>query len=248
MKVNDKPVLLLLALCLAIAPGPVSSAAADPGTAQSSTEKRAQLQGAALSEDVQHIADWAVHSGDNKGMPFIIVDKVHARAAAFDRTGKLLRSTPILIGMGVGDVFEPGVLQMDMYETKPSQRITPAGRYVAEEDINLAGERVLWIDYDAGIALHKMPVKKTSQRRYERMRSSNPADRRITYGCINVPPAFYDQVVRPNFRAKGGIVYVLPDSAPAQAVFKSYDVGERRISSAAEAGADRRVPPQMQRF
>jgi len=247
MKVNDKPILLLLALCFAMACGPVSSAPADPETPQSSTEKRVPLAGGALSEEVQHIADWAVHSGDNKGMPFIIVDKVQARATAFDRTGKLLRSTPILIGMGVGDVFEPGVLQMDMHETKPSQRITPAGRYVAEENMNLAGERVLWIDYDAGIALHKMPAKKTSQRRHERMRSSNPADHRITYGCINVPPAFYDQVVRANFRAKGGIVYVLPDSAPAQAVFKSYDVGERRVSSAAEAGADR-IPPQMQRF
>jgi hypothetical protein len=244
---NDKPVLLLLALCLALACGPASSAAAEPGSLQSATEKRTQLRGEPVSEEVQHIADWAVHSGDNKGMPFIIVDKVHARAAAFDRAGKLLRSTPILIGMGVGDVFEAGVLQMDMYETKPSQRITPAGRYVAEEDLNLAGERVLWIDYDAGIALHKMPAKKTQQRRHERMRSANPADHRITYGCINVPPAFYEQVVRPNFRAKGGIVYVLPDSAPAQAVFKSYDVGERRVSSAAEAGADR-VPPQMQRF
>jgi hypothetical protein len=246
MKINGKPVFLLVAVCLAIASGPASSAAAN-ATPPSSTDNRAGLQGERLSADVHHIADWAVHSGDNKGMPFIIVDKVHARAAAFDRTGKLLRSTPILIGMGVGDAFEPGVLQMDMHDTMPSQRITPAGRYVAEEDLNLAGERVLWVDYDAGIAIHKLPAKKTQQRRHERMRSSNPADHRITYGCINVPAEFYDQVVRRNFRAKGGIVYVLPDSAPVQAVFKSYDVGERRISTAEEAGADR-VPPQMQRF
>jgi hypothetical protein len=246
MKTNGKTVFLLAAMCLAVASGPASSAAANVTAPPSSPETRADVRGETLSADVQHVADWAVHSGDNKGMPFIIVDKVRAKAAAFDPTGKLLRSTPILLGMGVGDTFEPGVLQMDMHDTTPSQRITPAGRYVAEEDLNLAGERVLWVDYDAGIAIHKVPAKKTPQRRHERMRSSNPADHRITYGCINVPPAFYDQVVRRNFRAKGGIVYVLPDSAPVQTVFKSYDVGERRISSAGTAGADR-VQPQ-QRF
>jgi hypothetical protein len=244
MKMNGNPIFFLVAVCLAITSGPASSAAANASTPPSSTENRVDLRGEAVSADVQHIADWAVHSGDNKGMPFIIVDKVHAKAAAFDRSGKLLRSTPILIGMGVGDAFEPGVLQMDMHETTPSQRITPAGRYVAEEDLNLAGERVLWVDYDAGIAIHKLPAKKTQQRRHERIRSPNPADHRITYGCINVPVAFYDQVVRRNFRAKGGIVYVLPDSAPVQAVFKSYDVGERRISSADEAGAHRIQPQQ----
>ena len=244
MKINAKTVFFSAAVCLVIASAPAS--AANGTIAPSSHASRADQRGETLSRDVQHVADWAIHSGDNKGMPFIIVDKLHAKAAAFDRTGKFLRSTPILIGMGVGDTFEPGVLQMDMHDTKPSQRITPAGRYVAEEDLNLAGERVLWVDYDAGIAIHKLPAKKTPQRRHERLRSSNPADHRITYGCINVPAAFYDQVVGRNFRAKGGIVYVLPDSAPVQAVFKSYDVGERRMSSAGEAGADR-VPPQ-QRF
>src|SRR3954469_8866230 len=147
MKMNGKTVFLSAAVCLVIASGPAS--AANGTVAPSSPASRADQRGDALSPDVQHVADWAIHSGDNKGMPFIIVDKVHAKAAAFDRTGKLLRSAPILIGMGVGDTFEPGVLQMDMHDTTPSQRITPAGRYVAEEDLNLAGERVLWVDYDA---------------------------------------------------------------------------------------------------
>jgi hypothetical protein len=235
--------LAVLTLGLGVAPISVAYSAAPPDIAA----KRADVRGEFLSADVQHIADWAVHSGDPQGLPFIIVDKVNARAVAFDRTGKLLRSTPILTGMGVGDRFEPGVLQMDMYQTKPSQRITPAGRYVAEEDLNLAGERVLWVDYDAGIALHKMPAKKTKQRRHERMRSPDPGDHRITYGCINVPPEFYDRVVRGHFRAKGGIVYVLPDSIPLKAVFNSYDVDDARMSSAART-TPAAMPSELQRF
>ena len=232
--------LAVFALCFLIGLLSPSHAGAAPA------ERRADFRGETVSVDAQHVADWVVHSGDAKGLPFIIVDKVNARAIAFDRTGKLLRSTPVLTGMGVGDAFEPGVLTMNMYNTKPSQRITPAGRYVAEEDRNLAGERVLWVDYDAGIALHKMPAKRTKQRRQERMRSSDPAEHRITYGCINVPPAFYDQVVHPHFKARGGVVYVLPDTAPLKAVFKSYDVGERDASLAQQAGAE--VDPVQTQF
>jgi hypothetical protein len=78
------------------------------------------------------------------------------------------------------------------------------------------------------------------------MLSSDPAEHRITYGCINVPPAFYDQVVHPHFRARGGVVYVLPDTAPLKAVFKSYDVGERDASLAQQAGAE--VDPVQTQF
>ena len=195
-----------------------------PSDAAAAGLKRADFLGETITSDARHIADWAVQSGDHKGHPFIIVDKVFARAFAFDASGRLIASTPVLVGMAVGDTFAPGVASMDMYQTKPSERITPAGRYFAEEDRNLKGQRVLWVDYDAGIAIHKMPTKKTKQRRAERMASPYPADHRISYGCINVPPAFYENVVARHFRRKGGVVYVLPDSTPLHAVFQSYDV------------------------
>ena len=204
------------------------------------------FRGEAVSADVQHVAAWAVHSGDHKGLPFIIVDKVNAKAVAFDRHGTLLQSTPVLLGMGVGDKFAPGVLQMDMYHTKPEQRVTPAGRFFAEEDRNTHGEIVLWVDYDAGIAIHKMPTKRTKQRRHERMVSPDPADHRITYGCINVPAAFYERVVRAHFRARGGYVYVLPDSTPLKSVFNTYDAGVRPATRTQQAAGER--SPTVQRF
>jgi hypothetical protein len=206
--------------------------------AQQDTIRRADFQGESFSPEVHRMADWAVHSGDNQGLPFIVVDKVHARAVAFDGTGRLVQATPVLLGMGVGDKFAPGVSEMTMHETQPWQRITPAGRFFAEEDLNLAGHRVLWVDYDTGIAIHRLPAKETKQRRRQRIVSLDPKQHRITYGCINVAPAFYDRVVHPHFRHNGGFVYVLPDSTPLTTVFKSvYDVGGRRLSSAAEADA-----------
>lgn len=188
------------------------------------TLKRAESLGEPVTDDARKIADWAVHTGDHKGLPFIIVDKLYAKAYAFDPSGRLISATPVLIGMGVGDTFPAGVLDMNMHQTLPSQRITPAGRFFAEEDRNLKGQPVLWVDYDAGIAIHKLSPKKTAQRRHERMASPYPADHRITFGCINVPPAWYEKVVTRHFGRKGGIVYVLPDQAPLNAVFKSYDM------------------------
>lgn len=202
----------------------------------------------ALSAEAHHIADWAVRSRDHKGLPFIVVDKKNAKAAAFDRHGRLLDVTPVLIGMGIGDTFPSEVLKIDMLETQPSQRVTPAGRYFAEEDLDIKGQRVLWVDYDKAIAIHKIPSKETKQRRHERMVSPDPAQHRITYGCINVPPRFYDRVVHKQFRARGGIVYVLPDSTPLKAVFKSLDSAERRSASAEEASIGGAKSAQVQSF
>ena len=208
--------------------------------------RRADFRGYHASAEVQRVADWSVHSADHGAYPFIIVDKAHAKAYAFDRYGTLVDSTPVLIGMGVGDRFAPGVLQMDMYKTKPWQRITPAGRYFAEEDRNLQGEIVLWVDYDAGIAIHKLSSKRTKQRRHERIVSPDPAEHRITYGCINVPPAFYDRVVRPHFSARGGVVYVLPDTVPLNTVFRTDDVSPRPVAPTRQAAGER--PTTLQRF
>jgi hypothetical protein len=213
-----------------------------------SSIKRVDFRGTVVSHDVQHIAEWAVHSGDHQRLPFIIVDKVNATASAFDARGRLIRITPVLLGIGVGDTFAPGVVDMDMYQTQPWQRITPAGRFFAEEDLNLKKQRVLWVDYDTGIAIHKLPAKRTSQKRHERIVSPNPADHRITYGCINVPPTFYDQVVHPHFGPKGGIVYVLPDTVPVKSVFKSYDVGSPTSLPSTQQSANDALPAATRRF
>ena len=236
------------ALMLAFAVGICAAGSAFARDAAATTLKRAESLDETVTRDALHIADWAVQSADHQGLPFIIVDKLYAKAYAFDASGRLLASTPVLIGMGVGDTFAPGVLKMSMHETTPSQRITPAGRFFAEEDRNLKGQRVLWVDYDAGIAIHKLSPKKTAQRRHERMASPYPADHRITFGCINVPPAFYEEVVARHFRRKGGIVYVLPDTAPLNAIFKSYDAASTVAQAPVQPGPSNVIPTAARRF
>lgn len=240
-------ILLNLAVIVGWAPA-VSLAEPQQTSAAPAGPARADLRSERVSPEVRHIADWALHSRDHKDLPFIIIDKVNATAVAFDARGRLLRKAPALIGMGVGDRYAPGVAEMDMYDLKPSQRITPAGRYYADEGRDLDGQRVLWVHYDSGIAIHKIPAKFTKQRRQERMRSPTPDDNRITYGCINVPPSFYDQVVARHFRSKGGIVYVLPDSTPLKTVFSSYDVDPPAAARAVQTSSSRPLAAPARRF
>ena len=182
---------------------------------------RADFRGVAASADAQRVADWALHAGDHEGLPFIVVDKRHAKTYVFDRAGALIDWTPSLLGMGVGDYFEPGVTEMNMYQTQPHQRITPAGRFRAEEWQKPNGEWILWLDYSTQIALHKLRKSQLalSQEREARLYSNDPEDNRVTYGCVNVPPEFYDRVITPTFNKTGGIVYVLPESGPAEVLF-----------------------------
>lgn len=51
------------------------------------------------------------------------------------------------------------------------------------------------------------------------MLSATSDDNRITFGCINVPRAFYSKSLGPLFRKRGGYVYVLPDTRPLEEIF-----------------------------
>ena len=57
------------------------------------------------------------------------------------------------------------------------------------------------------------------ERRLERLATPGTSDNRISYGCINVPLAFYETVVAPLFKGRTGIVYILPEEQPIDQLF-----------------------------
>ncbi|MBC7436195.1 MAG: hypothetical protein H7332_09015 [Bdellovibrionales bacterium] len=187
-----------------------------PRVAAAST---ADFGGDAASAVVQRVARWAVDSADNKGLPFVIVDKVGSKVFVFDPRGWLRGAAPALLGSAQGDGSTPGIGDRPLSTIRPEERTTPAGRFVATLARASKGEEILWVDYDAAIALHRVIATAPKERRLQRLESAEPLDRRITYGCINVPVAFYEQVVAPSFRRGGGIVYVLPETLSVDEVF-----------------------------
>ena len=171
------------------------------------------------SSDAWHVADWVIASHDNNGMPFMVVDKIGAQVLAFDRSPRLVGAAPVLVGITRGDHSEPEAGDRELSDIPVSDRTTPAGRFVASFGHAAGGRDVLWVDYPTAISLHAVITTNKKQRRLQRLNSPTPADNRITFGCINVPTAFYAKVVKPLFKGRSGIVYILPETKPLNEVF-----------------------------
>lgn len=171
------------------------------------------------SPEVRHVAHWALDSGDSAGLPYLIVDKVNARVFVFDADGRLQGADAALLGMARGDGTAQGIGELSLSAIRPEDRTTPAGRFMANLDRDVHGKEVLLIDYDASLALHPVIRGRPGERRAERLESETPEDNRISYGCINVPVRFYENVVRPAFTNTSGLVYILPETSSASEMF-----------------------------
>jgi len=176
------------------------------------------------SPDARHVADWIADSRDNANSDFVIVDKKYARVYVFDANAHLRDSTPVLLGAARGDDTVPGIGSRPIAEVRPQERTTPAGRFVAERGRNALGEDVVWVDYDAAISMHRVRTSNPKERRLQRLATPTIDDNRISYGCINVPVAFYERYIDPVSAMRRAVVYVLPDVKPVRQVFGSYDV------------------------
>lgn len=179
----------------------------------------ADFEREAASKDVRHLADWVVETTDNRRMPFLIVDKVGARVFVFDVAGNLRGAAPALLGLALGDDASAEIRNLKMADIGAGLRVTPAGRFLASLGHDQAGKEILWVDYDNSIALHAVVTNRPKERRLQRLASPTPLDRRISWGCINVPKKFYETIVSPAFTGTQGVVYVLPEIRMASEVF-----------------------------
>lgn len=195
--------------------GEIPSAGAVPSPATISVE----FAGESASDDARQTADWIVRSGDNQGRPFIIVDKKATKVFVFDGQARLRGAAMALLGLAVGDESAPGVGDKALSRIPPEERTTPAGRFSASFGLNLAGQDILWVDYDTALALHRVLDAGSRQHRLERLGPQSALSRRVTFGCINVPVEFYEDVVQAEFAGTVGVVYILPETKPLHEVF-----------------------------
>ena len=219
----------LIAASVALAPAAVAAAEPVPAAAAFGAES--------VSTDVRDLANWIAATRDNGNLPFLIVDKIAAKVFLFDRRGGLTGAAPALLGLGRGDRSVPGIGQRKLATITPAERTTPAGRFQASLGRDFEQD-ILWIDYDAALSLHRVIAGNPRDHRAVRLASPTPLDNRISFGCINVPAAFYDDIVAPAFKGTVGIVYILPETRSAREVFGSYEVaGDRpQLSAPASSG------------
>lgn len=171
------------------------------------------------SGDARFAATQVLDTSDHAGQPFAIVDKREARIYVFAGNGRLMGASPVLLGLAVGDFAVPGISGRAPASLSAAERTTPAGRFASEPGHNDKGDDIVWVDYGASLAIHRLRPAPAIERRPDRLASPVAEDRRISFGCIVVPVAFYDAVVGPSLGRQRGVVYVLPESRPVQAMF-----------------------------
>ena len=147
------------------------------------------------------------------GAAFAIVDKQAARLMLFHDDGSLAGSSPALLGRDRGDHSVPGVGERTQTGTlRPGDATTPAGRFESEPGRNLQGEDIVWVDYEAAFAIHRVRPGVAQAGRLRRLAASDAQGKRVSAGCVVVPVAFYERVVHPLMGRRIGVVYVLPDN------------------------------------
>jgi hypothetical protein len=201
------------------------------GTAATAQASEAESAPAA-SETVTQLEDWVVATHDNGDLPFAIVDKVKAEVFIFGADGQLKGAAPALMGLAHGDDSVPGIGDRKLSTIRPKERTTPAGRFIAAFGRAPGEENVLWVDYESAISMHPVITTSPKERRLARLQSPSASDNRITFGCINVPAAFYKTVVRPAFTGTSGVVYVLPETKPLDEVFPAFRPPSRTLAAA----------------
>lgn len=185
-------------------------AGAAPAAAGEATATR--VRGPALPGEVQQLVASVLALRDNEGRAFAIVDKQRAQLHVFDAAGRLWGSSAVLLGQAHGDHSAPDVGQNTQDGHVPRhQRTTPAGRFVAGPGKNLQGESVVWVDYDAAFAIHRLRPGASHGPRLARLATPTPADNRASWGCVVVPVQFYVEVVAKLLGRAASVVYVLPE-------------------------------------
>lgn len=209
------------ALALALAFTSVGVARAQDVAGQTEAAVDQLPKGQAVPGTVIELAGWVVATKDSQGYPFAVIDKAAAQILVFGGDGRLRGAAPGLFGSAIGDHSAPGIAGLALREIPGRDRTTPAGRFVGGFGPSIDAGRVLWVDYDSAVSIHPTATGVPAERRAERLASPSPDDNRVTHGCINVSPEFYEQVIRPTFE-RGGVFYILPEAAPLAEIFPEF--------------------------
>ena len=206
---------------LALAFSTIGVAEAEDAGAQPASAADQLPAGQDVADAVVELAGWVVASRDNQGYPFAIMDKAAAQILVFGPDGRLRGAAPALFGSAIGDHVAPGIAGLALREIPGRDRTTPAGRFVGGFGPSIDAGRVLWVDYDSAVSIHPIPPGAPDERRADRFASPSPNDNRVTHGCINVSPEFYESILQPTFES-GGVFYILPDTAPLAETFPEF--------------------------
>lgn len=211
----------MLSVLLAFVLTPLHAISATASVAGGNLNAESVQTLASASADARYAVRWVLATQDNQGKPFAIVDKKNAQIFVFEGKGQLVGASPALLGLSIGDTDVSDIAQRQPTSLSTEERSTPAGRFLTEPGRNLNGEAVVWMDYAAKLAIHRLRPAAAHERRAARLASATPDDNRISLGCVIVSESFYETVISPAFGRSHGVVYILPETRPVQHMFEA---------------------------
>lgn len=155
------------------------------------------------SDQVRGFIRWVMDTGDHGGLPFVVVDKTHARLYAFGPLGQLRGSAPVVAE--AADAHEPMLLP------------APAGRFINLGASPAEPRSMAWAHDDVVLVLRPSPVAGPRGQRSVRLASTEPGERRASEAELQVAGGFFREYIDP-LGEVASVAYVLPDASPAQAL------------------------------
>lgn len=183
----------------------------------------------AISDSAKSVATHTLNTGNGKA--FLVVDKPNAMLYAFSADGALLNKTPVLTGKSIADVAPESATGKNLDNYTDAEKVTPAGKFTGKFTYSADYGSIIALDEtndgSSLIAVHRTYLGTPSENRAGRLASPTTADNRISYGCVNVPSAFYDSVIAPNYVGESQVI-VMPDKSDAK---KFFGVAESKIET-----------------
>ena len=130
----------------------------------------------AASADARFVADWVADSGDSRGLPYLILDKRDARLFVFAADGRLIDSSPVLLGAAPGDdsVAGIGTRPMDQRPRTKRRPLPPAASSPRPGGTPPA-RKSSGSTTHAAVSMHRVRLVDPKERRLERLASPDPA-------------------------------------------------------------------------
>jgi hypothetical protein len=175
---------------------------------------------------IQQVADNRMRANPNK--PIAIVDKQMGLTYVIDANGVLAGKSASLTGKTKGDVRSEAAKKTANVESiAEKDKVTEAGMFDASvKNVPHYGNVItLQIFDNYSIAMHPTYLGAPAEQRQARLESATPEDNRISFGCINVPNEFMQNVV---FKVipkgvKSFPIVVIPESKSIQEFFPTED-------------------------
>jgi hypothetical protein len=161
-----------------------SDRASEAATAHAMAALDRDLAREGWSAEVRQVAAWAIRTNDHRGLPFLVIDQVHGRLFAFEGSGKVVGSTPVL-------------------RNPVDDETAPAGRFVADTRRSARSGVIVWanerdtlsLDGSAPAPRDRDPLATGFHHRWG--------------SSLHVASEFYQRHLHA-FRRQASVAYVLP--------------------------------------